>query len=152
MNTTTTDKPQRRVFSVEEVDHLIPSLSTRVGELLIARSEIERLLAELSQRLGHSPRTLAAEPSDVGVIARAKSELRAQMTAYEQGWNAVEAMGAIVKDPRIGLLDFYGVIAGRLVWLCWRYGEDSLGYYHELTAGYAGRRALGRRERALLLN
>lgn len=37
MNTTTTDKPQRRVFSVEEVDHLIPSLSTRVGELLIAR-------------------------------------------------------------------------------------------------------------------
>jgi len=152
MNTSTADKVQRRVFSVEEVDHLIPSLSSRVGELLIARSEIERLLAELSQHLGHEPQTLQAEPSDAAHTTRAKTELRERMTAYEQGWNEIEELGAIVKDPRIGLLDFYGVIEGRLVWLCWRYGEDSLGYYHELTAGYAGRRALGRRERALLLN
>ncbi|MGE0328546.1 MAG: DUF2203 domain-containing protein [Polyangiaceae bacterium] len=147
-----TVRAQQRVFTVEEVDNLIPGLSSKVGELLIERSEIERLVAELSEQLGHEPKSLQTEPSDSSGVASIKRDLRQRMSVYEQGWSEIEAMGAFVKDPRIGLLDFYGNIEGRLVWLCWRYGEDSLGYYHELNAGYAGRRTLGRRERALLLN
>lgn len=145
-------RAQQRVFTVQEVDNLIPTLSSKVGDLLIARSEIERLVAELSEQLGYEPKSLQPDPDDSGSIAATKQDLRQRMSRYEQGWNEIEAMGAFVKDPRIGLLDFYGNIEGRLVWLCWRYGEDSLGYYHELNAGYAGRRTLGRRERALLLN
>ncbi|MCA9647827.1 MAG: DUF2203 domain-containing protein [Polyangiaceae bacterium] len=147
-----TVRGQQRVFTVQEVDNLIPSLSSKVGDLLIARSEIERLVAELSEQLGYEPKSLALDSSDSGSVASMKQDLRQRMSRYEAGWSEIEAMGAFVKDPRIGLLDFYGNIEGRLVWLCWRYGEDSLGYYHELNAGYAGRRTLGRRERALLLN
>jgi hypothetical protein len=36
--------------------------------------------------------------------------------------------------------------------LCWRYGEDSLCYYHELEAGYPGRRPLTPDVRRQLLN
>jgi hypothetical protein len=61
-------------------------------------------------------------------------------------------MGVLIKDPQIGLLDFYGRIDGRLVYLCWRYGEEALGYYHELEAGFAGRRPLARETREKLLN
>ena len=152
MGTTQSARGQQRVFTVQEGDNLIPTLSSKVGDLLIDRSEIERLVAELSEELGHEPKSLQPDSSDSSDVAAMKRDLRQRMSSYEQGWNEIEAMGAFVKDPRIGLLDFYGNIEGRLVWLCWRYGEDSLGYYHELNAGYAGRRTLGRRERALLLN
>jgi len=64
----------------------------------------------------------------------------------------VQTLGGVIKDPQTGLVDFYGRIEGRLVWLCWRYGEDSLGYFHELESGYAGRKPLTPDVRRQLLN
>jgi hypothetical protein len=81
-----------------------------------------------------------------------KTELRRRIAHYEDGWRHVQELGAVVKDPQIGLVDFYGRIEGRLVWLCWRYGEESLRYYHELEAGYSGRQPLRPETRARLLN
>jgi hypothetical protein len=52
----------------------------------------------------------------------------------------------------MGLLDFYGRIEGRLVWLCWRYGEDKLDHYHELDSGFSGRRPIGNVARQRVLN
>jgi hypothetical protein len=71
---------------------------------------------------------------------------------YEAGWAEVQTLGGVVKDPQTGLVDFYGKINGRTVWLCWRYGEDSIGYYHDLDSGYSGRRALTADVRRTLLN
>ena len=49
-------------------------------------------------------------------------------------------VGVQVKDLKTGLLDFPVTRAGRLVLLCWRVGEPSLGFWHETEAGFAGRR------------
>ena len=51
-------------------------------------------------------------------------------------------MGAVVKDPRRGLLDFYGRVDGKLVWLCWQYGEDEVSHYHGLEEGFPGRKEI----------
>ncbi len=74
------------------------------------------------------------------------------MARYEAGWRRVQAMGGVVKDPQAGLVDFYGRIEGKLVWLCWRYGEEMVGYFHDLDAGLAGRRPLTPEVRRVLLN
>jgi len=50
------------------------------------------------------------------------------------------------------MVDFYGRIDGRLVWLCWRYGEETLRYFHELDSGYSGRKPLRPEARERLLN
>ena len=44
-------------------------------------------------------------------------------------------MGAVLKDPRTGLVDFYGQVDGKRVWLCWKYGEDAVTHYHGLRRG-----------------
>jgi hypothetical protein len=41
-----------------------------------------------------------------------------------------------------GLVDFRTMRDGRAVYLCWRLGEDAIRYWHELDAGFAGRRPL----------
>ena len=81
-----------------------------------------------------------------------KRELVAALAAYDAGWQAVEAMGAVLKDPRVGLLDFYGEVDGKLVWLCWRYGESECAFYHALSEGFAARRPIGASVKSRLLN
>ena len=141
-----------RVFSISEVNALIPSLSTLVERQLREQSEIEQGLAELTRLTGKPPRSLAKNPDDSNDVGRLKSDLRGRVRRYEAGWGEVQNLGGVVKDPRIGLVDFYGRIDGRTVWLCWRYGEESIGYYHDLDAGFSGRRALPPQVRRTLVN
>ncbi len=54
----------------------------------------------------------------------------------------VLATGVEVKDINLGLLDFPALRAGQEVLLCWKYGEDKIGYWHEKEAGFAGRRPI----------
>ncbi|HEY5730074.1 MAG TPA: DUF2203 domain-containing protein [Anaerolineales bacterium] len=50
--------------------------------------------------------------------------------------------GAQIKDINIGLLDFSAIRDGREVYLCWKYGEDDIAFWHEIDAGYAGRQPI----------
>ena len=150
--TTPREESAPRVFSIAEVNAMIPSLSQLVGEQLRAQSEIEQGLAELTQLSGRPPRSLAEKPEDSSDVGRLKRSLREKVRRYEAGWAEVQTLGGVVEDPQTGLVDFYGKINGRTVWLCWRYGEDSIGYYHDLDSGYSGRRALTADVRRTLLN
>lgn len=142
----------QRIFTISEVNALIPALSTLVGEQLREQSDIEHGLAELMRLTGEPPRSLKSASEDTSEVQRLKAALRGRIARYETGWQRIQKWGGVIKDPQTGLVDFYGRVDGKLVWLCWRYGEDSLGYYHELTSGYAGRRPLSAEVRRKLVN
>lgn len=50
--------------------------------------------------------------------------------------------GVQVKDINTGLLDFPAWRQNHEVYLCWKYGEDRIGYWHEVEAGFAGRQPI----------
>jgi hypothetical protein len=50
--------------------------------------------------------------------------------------------GAQIKDINTGLLDFSALREGREVYLCWKYGEDDIAYWHEVDDGFAGRQPI----------
>ncbi len=52
------------------------------------------------------------------------------------------ATGVQVKDINTGLLDFSALKDGREVYLCWKYGEEEIEYWHEVEAGFAGRQPI----------
>ena len=54
----------------------------------------------------------------------------------------VKDMGVVVKDVEKGLCDFPYVRNGRVVYLCWHLGEDSINFWHDIEAGFAGREPL----------
>lgn len=49
-------------------------------------------------------------------------------------------IGVDLKDSGRGLVDFPCLHEGREVSLCWEGGETTIDFWHELDAGYAGRR------------
>ncbi len=57
-------------------------------------------------------------------------------------------METLVKSLDQGLVDFYGVIEGRLVFLCWKRGERAVEYYHHLEEGFQGRQPIPAEELA----
>ncbi len=55
----------------------------------------------------------------------------------------VAELGVEVKDVDVGLVDFRTRLRGREVYLCWRLGEsDRIAYWHDLDAGFAGRKLI----------
>lgn len=142
----------QRVFTISEVNALIPALSTLVQDQLREQSEIEHGLAELVRLTGEPPRSLQPASRDSAEVNRLKRDLRGRIARYETGWQRVQKWGGVIKDPQTGLVDFYGRVDGKLVWLCWRYGEDAVGFYHDLTAGFSGRRPLSADVRKKLVN
>ena len=56
----------------------------------------------------------------------------------------VEEIGCFYKDWNftIGLVDFPSIIDGREVFLCWRSDEETISFYHDIDAGFAGRKRI----------
>ena len=51
-------------------------------------------------------------------------------------------LGCEVKDIDLGLIDFPSWRDQRVVYLCWKLGEEEIAYWHELDAGFASRQPL----------
>jgi hypothetical protein len=130
------------VFTLEAVNALIPRLSGLMAEQSSRRAEIDGLVERLTMRIGKMPDGLQVDPADPSDVRELKTDIAARIEHYQSAWEELEEMGAVLKDPRTGLVDFYGHVDGKLVWLCWRYGEDSVSHYHHLDEGFAGRKPI----------
>ena len=54
----------------------------------------------------------------------------------------LQEMDIAVKDLEAGLIDFTAVHDDHEVYLCWRFGEEHIEYWHEIEAGFAGRQLI----------
>lgn len=54
----------------------------------------------------------------------------------------IRQLGVEFKGFDTGLVDFPGEVDGKPVLLCWQLGEESVLYWHEEDAGFAGRQPL----------
>jgi hypothetical protein len=131
-----------QVFTIEAVNALLPRLRELMQAQMDRRNEIEQRLQQLAKLLGEVPDTIQIEDSDAAEVRELKRDLIERVDRYQSGWREVEEMGAVLKDARAGLVDFYGQVDGKLVWLCWKYGEDAVTHYHGLQEGFSGRKPI----------
>jgi hypothetical protein len=134
--------PSPPVFTLEAVNALLPRLRDLMQAQMDRRGEIEKRLEELSRMLGEVPDTIQIDDADAPPVRELKQELIERVDRYQSAWREVEEMGAVLKDARSGLVDFYGQVDGKLVWLCWKYGEEAVTHYHGLQEGFAGRKPI----------
>ncbi len=134
--------PSPTVFTLEAANALLPQLTALMAEQMRRRGEIETRLERLAAQLGGAPGSIEVDASDPPPLRELKEDLARRVEQYRLGWAGIEAMGAVLKDPRAGLVDFYGRVDGKLVWLCWKYGEPAVCHYHGLDEGYSGRKPI----------
>lgn len=129
-------------MSPDEVNALIPELELIFQRLHSLKGEIVARANEL-ERLGYNPATSKAKPRDLPPEVRERRKLLdAAVTAFEAEVERVGALGGILQDLELGLVDFHHVLDGHDIFLCWQYGERTVSHFHEVDAGFAGRRLL----------
>ena len=116
-----------RYYDVAEANSQIAELTTLFERVLVLRTQLKRLVPG-GPSGGHKPRS-----EDRHVV-------RALMATLDDTTEQIAALGCVIKDVEIGLVDWPARHQGRDIWLCWRYGEAEVGFWHEVDAGYAGRR------------
>jgi hypothetical protein len=69
-------------------------------------------------------------------------ELVEDFKKVENGVQAIQKLGVVVKDVNSGLVDFPALRKDREVFLCWQYDEPRVAFWHELDTGFAGRQPI----------
>jgi hypothetical protein len=129
-----------RLFTLAEANDLLADvrpLAERIVDRKRALDAAEAQRAELLHQIAGNGGDLT--PSDVAdAVQRVEREAAAIGTLVDE----LHGRGVQVKDLDLGLLDFPSEREGEVVLLCWRVGEDEIGYWHGVDEGYAGRKAL----------
>lgn len=119
-----------KYFTVEEANALLPELQPLVGELLKRRARVVQMRRKLGSALDDLHQ-------DVG--GPAATRMAQEFDVISDLVDEIQAYGCILKDMNTGLLDFLAKRDGREVYLCWRFGEPRVAFYHELHTGFNGR-------------
>lgn len=114
-------------FSIEEANALLASLEPLLKSLRDAHSVMETL---------HDDVMASIPTNGGGAVHREFAEASREVARAAK---AIAEMGVLVRDPSSGLVDFPSVRDGEEVFLCWRLGEESVGWWHPTDTGFAGR-------------
>jgi hypothetical protein len=136
---------EERLFTQEEAEQLLEQIQPIVKDMM----DYRRNAIQVGQQLMKAQEQLrAGEGTNVNAadLINMQTEIDFLVKIIGEGLDAIEAMGAQPKDLDMGLVDFPAEIQGKKVLLCWKYGEDAIGFYHDPAEGYAGRKPLPARK------
>jgi hypothetical protein len=119
-------------WTPEEANDALPVVGATVRRVRAARRRLAARGFDTEFAL-HAESTGGAWPGAV----RARESVEVAL-----GFEVLERLDIVVRDLERGLVDFPSVIDGREVYLCWLLDEPSVGHWHGVEAGFAGRRPL----------
>lgn len=121
--------PRRRVFTVAAANQTLPLVGRVVQDVVT-----------LCRQMVQTQQQLAADSNETKYREELEAQADRQELEFERYVDELSNIGCELKDANIGLVDFVGRHEGRDVYLCWRLGERQIEFWHELHAGFSGRR------------
>ena len=137
------DEQPVRFFTVDEANDLIPVLEAKLREcdrILLEIRAVGELTDDIEWYWGDSIRE-EGNP-DRGEYLKLEKEKGARIDRWNNAIQEINRLGVILKNPDMGLIDFYSSREGQVILLCWQRGEMEIHYWHTLEGGYSGRRPL----------
>jgi hypothetical protein len=122
----------RRHWTPEQANELLPIVGATVRRVRDARRRLSERGFDADLAV-HAETTGGAWPG----IEHARGSVEVAL-----GFDALERLDIVVRDLERGLVDFPALRDGHEVYLCWLLDEPSVGHWHGVEAGFAGRRPL----------
>ena len=121
-----------KFYSVEEANALLPKLKPVLQRIRDTQEALARdkTVAAVREKAAHN---------GGGLPGRHLSELT---RALDRDLRQLQEWGIVLRDPGIGLIDFFHQREGETVFLCWKLGETDLEWWHPVNTGIAGREHL----------
>lgn len=131
-------------FTLDEAQALLPVLDALLKRAIEAKRDAEQIEAEM-QELSRRVFFAGGMLLDTDRLRRRKAAHEAHLQKAKDSLAEIDAIGVQVKDLDTGLLDFPCLIEGETVLLCWKMGEERIGFWHTLEGGFVGRQPLDAR-------
>jgi hypothetical protein len=139
----------KQYFTLADANEQLDALRALFERVMQLRAQLKTLYHRL-ENAGHPPReehlrgsTLAGSRGTGDVPVDVQRDLvlfRGLVETLREQVDEIQGTGCIIKDIEVGLVDWPTLHHGREVLLCWKYGEREVGWWHDVDAGFAGRR------------
>ncbi len=120
---------------------MLPQVREWMRQALSLKSEYDeadRAMRSITERIMVMGGILVDGKRAVEDKARRDSVAERLKTVLE----SIQESGCVVKDLDKGLVDFPTLFRGEEVYLCWKLDEPSIGFWHGVREGFAGRKAI----------
>lgn len=129
----------KKFYSVDDANRALPLVRAIVSDIVTQYRKVE----ELQQRLSRVRRDRKRKSDDLyaAELDQTQNELETEEDRLRDYVDELRKLGVELKSED-GLCDFPSLRDGREIYLCWRLGESQVTHWHELEAGFAGRRRI----------
>ena len=129
-----------RFYDIDEANATVLELEAIVTVLAEQRSELVRLRDHALARSPGIGRDV--EPLSDDELRTLRLRMQGLVDQMAAGVSRIDQLGLTLRDIESGLVDFPALVSGRQVWLCWRRGETTVEWWHELDTGFSSRQPL----------
>ncbi|OGR79387.1 MAG: hypothetical protein A3I11_03185 [Elusimicrobia bacterium RIFCSPLOWO2_02_FULL_39_32] len=131
-------------FTAEEVNVLIPHMEDHLQNFWALRQNAQDILHKLRKNQ-KEPEEL--NPKDIASQQMKTSQAHFLLEQAKKQLDAIVELGGTIKDLEIGLVDFphMSEYEESEVYLCWKYGEKKVRFWHGVDEGYAARKPLAKK-------
>lgn len=119
-------------FTVAEANAILPDVVKKFEMILAKKSSVSRAQARVESAIN----------SSLSDFVAAKQQLNQVVTEYYLAIQTLEETGVAIKSIEQGLLDFPAKMFDDEVWLCWKYNEEKIAFWHEKDSGFINRKPL----------
>ena len=127
-----------RLFTLDEALALLPVVKQLIAEIQAAKGDLETRSAELERLTALS----GGNGHHAADISSTREQLQKSAERLQALMSELDGLGVELKGIDDGLVDFPSRREGRTVYLCWRADEETIEYWHDIEAGFAGRQRL----------
>ncbi|HEX9896005.1 MAG TPA: DUF2203 domain-containing protein [Gemmatimonadales bacterium] len=128
--------PDPRLFTLDEAERTLPLVRQIVSDI---RNEY-REWRDAVTRYELEAAGATADSGETDLLRALRERVGSHAERVAVLVEELQALGVELKDFEQGLVDFYALREDRLVYLCWRLGEDHITHWHEVDEGFPGRR------------
>lgn len=129
-----------KLFTAEEANAMLPLVRAITRDMVaLSRDVVER--RERLNRINDHHESESDDPY-ADEVAQIEQELDKDIERLNEYGRELLQLGVEPKGATEGLVDFPSRIDGRIVYLCWRYDEPEVLFWHEIDGGFAGRQPL----------
>lgn len=121
-------------FTPQDVNQILAEVSGIFSQIVNQRNKIILLQEELQRIISNG--------SKFSLFISKKQELNKSVTQLYKMIEKLEDSGVMIKSVEEGLLDFPSLRFDEEVWLCWKYGEGEIKFWHGKEEGFMGRKPL----------
>lgn len=121
-------------FTANEANVALPDVIKKYEYSLAKSNEVKKLEHQLQMSLSTT--------NSFEEYVTLKQKLNSAITKFYESVEILEHTGVVVKSIDQGLLDFPSKRFDEEVWLCWKYGETEIKFWHEKDSGFMGRKPI----------